>query len=427
MDFGFLLRKAIQKLKGANIVDSKVLDSFIEDFENALLSGDVEAKLVYEISDRIRKKASLENIPKSVDEREFIIKVVYDELMNLLKPAVYSFSIEKKKILLVGLYGSGKTTTAAKLAKAYQDRGMGACVVCCDTSRPAAYEQLLQLSKKINVEFFGIKDSKDSSEIAREAMKKVTKKTLIFDSSGRSAFEEELAEELKKLKEVIKPDETFLVISADIGQVAGKQAAEFNKIVGITAVIITKMDGSAKGGGALSAVARTGAKIAFIGTGEGLGELEPFNADEYISRLLGIPNINLLVEKVKEQVKGKEEIEDLNFETFYESLKAMKNMGLGKVLMMLGAPDVPKDLLNTSEEKMKKYEAIIQSMTKEEKKHPEILNASRIRRIAKGSGTKEEDVRELISNFTKMKNMLTKMQHDRRFAQMFKNFGGLIK
>ncbi|MGB9703451.1 MAG: signal recognition particle receptor subunit alpha [Candidatus Micrarchaeia archaeon] len=423
MDFGIELRRAIMKLRGAKVVDKKTLDEFIKDFQKALLSGDVETSLVYELGKKIKEKASIEKIPKNVDEREFIIKVVYDELYSILKNAEYQPEIRKKKILLVGLYGSGKTTTAAKLAKYYQDRGIGACLVCCDTSRPAAFEQLLQLSKKINVEFFGIENEKDSSKIAEEAIKKITKKILIFDSSGRSAFEKELIEELIKLKNIIQPDETFLVLSADIGQIASKQAQEFNKNIGIDGVIITKMDGSAKGGGALSAIARTGAKIAFIGTGEAINELEVFDANAYLSRLLGIPNIQLLVEKVKEQAQPKE-IEELNFDTFLESLKTMKNLGLMKIFSMLGNPDIPREFVDLGEEKMKKYEAIILSMTKDERKKPELLkNQSRIARIAKGSGVKEEDVKELILNFEKMKKMMQKFQKDRRFAQMFKKFG----
>jgi signal recognition particle subunit SRP54 len=424
MDFGVELRRALLKLRGAKVLDKKVLDEFIKDFQKALLAGDVEASLVYELANKIKEKASIEKIPKNVDEKEFVIKVVYDELYSILKNAEYKPELKKKKILLLGLYGSGKTTTAAKLAKYYQDRGIGACLVCCDTSRPAAYEQLSQLAKKINVEFFGIKEEKDSSKIASEALKKITKKLMIFDSSGRSAFEKELVDELVKLKKVIAPDETFLVLSADTGQIASKQAQEFDKSVGIDAVIITKMDGSAKAGGALSAIARTGAKIAFIGTGEAINELEQFDANSYLSRLLGIPNIQLLVEKVKEQTKPKEEIEELNFETFYESLKTMKSLGLMKIFSMLGNPDIPRDLLDLGEEKMKKYEAIIQSMTKEERKNPELLkNQSRIARIAKGSGTSENDVKELVLNFEKMKKMMQKMQKDRRFTQMFKKFG----
>jgi len=424
MDFGVELRRALLKLRGAKVLDKKVLDEFIRDFQKALLAGDVEASLVYELTNKIKEKASIEKIPKNVDEKEFVIKVVYDELYSILKNAEYKPELKKKKILLLGLYGSGKTTTAAKLAKYYQDRGVGACLVCCDTSRPAAYEQLAQLAKKINVEFFGIKEEKGSSKIASEALKKITKKLLIFDSSGRSAFEKELVDELVKLKKTIAPDETFLVLSADTGQIASKQAQEFNKSVGIDAVIITKMDGSAKAGGALSAIARTGAKIAFIGTGEAINELEQFDANSYLSRLLGIPNIQLLVEKVKEQVKPKEEVEELNFETFYESLKTMKNLGLMKIFSMLGNPDIPRELLDLGEEKMKKYEAIIQSMTEEERKNPELLkNQSRIARIAKGSGTSETDVKELVLNFEKMKKMMQKMQKDRRFTQMFKKFG----
>ena len=212
--------------------------------------------------------------------------------------------IKPKRILMLGMYGSGKTTSSAKLAKYYQDRGLSVGLICCDVARPAAYEQLETLAKQVNAAFFGIKGEKDARKILKDGIKALKdRKVIICDSSGRSAFDELLVKEIKSISEELKPDEKFLVINADTGQVAGKQAHEFNEAVGITGVIVTKMDGSGRGGGALSAVSAAKVNITFIGTGEKMNSLELYNSEKFVGRLLGIPDIESLIKNVNEAIK----------------------------------------------------------------------------------------------------------------------------
>ena len=328
----------------------------------------------------------------------------------------YQPELKPKRILLLGLYGSGKTTTAAKLAKFYQDRGLSAGLICCDVSRPAAYEQLEKLANDANVAFFGIKNEKNVRNIIKNGLEKLKdRKIIICDSSGRNALDNELINELKEINDEFKPDEKILVLSADIGQVAGKQAEEFNKAISINGVIVTKLDGSGKGGGALSALNTTKAKIMFIGTGEKIGDIEPYDSKKYISRLLAIPDLPALIDNIKkvlEEEKIDEEnidIEKLDFDTFYKELKAMNKMGpMKQILSMMGLADVPKEVISQGEEKLKKYKVIIDSMTKEERKNPNLLkDQNRIKRIAKGSGVTETEIKEMIKEFNKLKKYMS--------------------
>ncbi|MGC8699512.1 MAG: signal recognition particle receptor subunit alpha [Candidatus Micrarchaeia archaeon] len=433
MDLGEGLRKAIARLKGATIIDSKTIKEFNKELQKALLSADVDVKLVFELTKRIEDAALHEEVPPGVSQKDFILNKVYEELVRLMG-SKYEPEIKPKRILLLGIYGSGKTTTAAKLAKFYQDRGLSAGLICCDVSRPAAYEQLEMLAKQASVAFFGIKGEKDAAKIAKagaEALK--DRKILICDSSGRNALDKELTEELKRVANAFKPDEKLLVVNADIGQVASKQAKEFDDAVKINGVIITKLDGSGKGGGALSAVAAANARVTFIGTGEKLNALELYDPNKFVGRLLGIPDIEGIVSTVQEAIKEanikpeEANIEELNFETFYTQLKAMSKMGpLKNMLNMLGIVDAPKEVINQSEEKMKKYKAIISSMTTEERRNEKLMHdSSRIRRVAKGSGTTEKDVRELLSDFAKMKKLLNVFQNDRNYKGIASKFKGL--
>jgi signal recognition particle subunit SRP54 len=345
----------------------------------------------------------------------------------------YTPRLDKHKILLCGLFGSGKTTSVNKLAHFYKTRGLSVGVVAADVDRPAAQEQLEQLAKKTNCNFFTLKGEKSASKIVKEAMKQLKDDVVIVDSAGRSAFDGDLANELKEINETLKPDETYLVLSADIGQVANRQAEEFNKISPLSGVIVTKMDGSGKGGGALSSVASTGAKIAFIGVGEKTEDFEIYNPERYVGRLLGVPDFAGLMEKVEklakdEELKQMQPAEELTIETFYNQLKAAKKLGpLGSIFSMMGAADIPKEMVQQSEEKMKKFENIINSMTKAEKKTPSLFKKqpSRIMRVAKGSGSDEKDVREFLSQFEKVEKMFGMFKKNRTFrAQMEKMMKG---
>ncbi|MGC8495709.1 MAG: signal recognition particle receptor subunit alpha [Candidatus Micrarchaeia archaeon] len=431
MDLGEGLRQAIAKLTRTTIIDAKTIREFTKELQKVLLSSDVEVKLVFDFTKSIEEKALKSKPPAGLSPHDYITNIVYEELVKLVG-STYEPEMKKQRILLAGLYGSGKTTTAAKLAKFYQDRGMGAGLICCDVERPAAYEQLKTLAEQAGVSFFGIKGEKDPVKIVNQGLEKLSDKPVIIcDTSGRNALDDELITELKRISAAFKPDEKILVVSADTGQVAGKQAREFDNAIKISGIIVTKMDGSGKGGGALSAANAAHARALFIGTGEKLNNLEPFNAEKFIGGLLGMPDIESLVEHVQQAVKEAslkpEEInmEKLNFETFYAQLKAMNKMGpLKNVLGMLGAVDAPKELVEQSEEKLKRYKVIIDSMTKEERSDEKLIHeSSRIKRIAKGSGTTEKDVHGLIADFGKMKKMFDMFKNDRSFRKRFSKMG----
>lgn len=431
MDLGEGLRQAIAKLTKATIIDAKTIKEFNKELQKTLLSADVEVKLVLNFTKDIEDKALKSNPPPGLSPKDYITNIVYEELVRLVGPT-YIPELKKHKILLMGLYGSGKTTTSAKLAKYYQDRGLSAALICCDVTRPAAYTQLETLARQANVAFFGMEGEKDASKLAKLGIEKFKdKQVVICDTSGRNALDEQLIKELRDVTNEFKPDEKVLVVSADVGQVAGKQAREFDKTVKISGVILTKMDGSGKGGGALSAASAANARVMFIGMGEKLNNLESFDSNKFIGGLLGIPDIKSLIEHVQTAVKEANlkpeemETEELNFDTFYTQLKAMGSMGpLKSVFGMMGAPDVPKEMVEQGEEKLKKYKIIISSMTKEERKDGKLLHdGKRVARIAKGSGTTEKDVHSLISEFNKMKKLFDNLKNDRSFKKRFMKFG----
>lgn len=427
MDLGEGLRQAIAKLTRATIIDAKTIKEFNKELQKTLLSADVDVQLVLKFTRDIEEKALKSKPPAGLAPTDYITNIVYEELVALMGDT-YVPKMQRKRILLLGLYGAGKTTSAAKLAKFYQDRGMSVGLICCDVSRPAAYEQLETLAKQANISFFGIKGEPDPAEIVKRGLEVFRDKLVVIcDTSGRSALDGSLIAELKRVSDSFKPDEKLLVISADIGQVSGRQATEFDKAVKVSGVIVTKMDGSGKGGGALSATHAAKVPITFIGVGEKLGNLEPYDSQKFIGRLLGIPDMASLVSTVQDAVREANirpedlEVEELNFDTFYAQIKAMGKMGpLKNVFGMMGAPDIPKEVVEQGEEKLGKYKAMIGSMTPNERKNARLLHEpSRIRRIAYGSGATEKDVRAMISDFNKMKKMFDSLKNDRGFKKKF--------
>ncbi|MGB9719585.1 MAG: signal recognition particle receptor subunit alpha [Candidatus Anstonellales archaeon] len=428
MDLGKGLRDALKRFAGKSVIDEKAVKALIKELQRILIASDVNVKLVFELSKRIEKRALESEKLEGLTLREHVLKVVYDELVSFLGEG-YEPKLSPHRILLVGLYGSGKTTTAGKIAYFYKKKGLRVALVGADVDRPAAREQLKQLAEKIGVSFYS--EGKKENEIIKNALAKAKEDIIIVDSAGRSAFDDELAKELASIYKTVNPEEVYLVISADIGQVAKKQSEEFSAISPLTGVIITKMDGSGKGGGALSAVAATKAKIAFIGTGEKIDQLEVYNAKRFVSRLLGMPDIKSLVEKVEELKKeeGMEELveEEFTIEAFYKQMKAAKKMGpLSSILGMMGMHDLPKEMVEKSQEQLKKYEAMINSMTPEERKDALLVRKSRerIERIAKGSGTKVEEVRAFLNQFNRMKTMVERFKHDRSFKKKIEKLMG---
>jgi signal recognition particle subunit SRP54 len=417
---GSSLTDAIKKIFRASVVDEAAVKELVRDIQRALLQADVNVQLVLEISKRIEERALKEKMPPGISRREHVIKVVYEELTRFVgqKPVPLNVEPGKRKIvMLVGIQGSGKTTTAAKLARFYQKRGLKPALICADTYRPGAFAQLQQLAARLNVPIFGNPKNKDPVKVVSEGLKHFSDKDLIIvDTAGRHKEERELIKEMKALEHKIKPDEVVMVIDGTIGQQALIQAKTFHEATPIGAIFVTKLDGSSRGGGALSAVAATGAPIKFIGTGEKTEDIESFIPSRFVGRLLGMGDLETLLEKVKEAeikvpkkkakaiLSGKFTLTDM-----YEQFEAVRGMGpFRKVLQMLPgmSQNVPEEMLNTAEGRLEKWRVIIQSMRSEEKENPKIFNSSRIKRVAHGSGTTEKDVKDLLKQYVNMRKMM---------------------
>jgi len=417
---GSSLYDALKKVFRASVVDEATVKELVRDIQRALLQADVNVQLVLEISKRIEERALKEKVPPGIARREHVIKVVYEELTRFVgdKPVPIKMEPGKKKILmLVGIQGSGKTTHAVKLARYFQKRGLKPALICADTYRPGAYAQLQQLANRINVPVYGDLKAKDPIKVVFEGLKQFSDKDMIIvDTAGRHKEEQDLIKEMKNLEKHIKPDEVIMVIDGTIGQQALIQAKSFHEATPIGAIIVTKLDGSARGGGALSAVAATGAPIKFIGTGEKTEDIEPFIPSRFVGRLLGMGDLETLLEKVRDAeikvpekkakaiLSGKFTLTDM-----YEQFEAFKGMGpFRKIIKMLPGMsyDVPEEMLNTAEGRLEKWRVIIQSMRPEEKDNPKLLSSSRVRRVARGSGTSEREVKDLLKQYVMMRRML---------------------
>ncbi|MDN5358763.1 MAG: signal recognition particle subunit [Candidatus Diapherotrites archaeon] len=381
----------------------------LKEVQRALIASDVDVRLVADLVKEIKGA----EIPKGVPKSRYVMKLLYDRLVDILGGHKRPFPVVPQRILLLGLYGSGKTTTAAKLGHWLQKRGLDVILVAADTHRPAAYDQLKQLAERANLKFFGIPGEKDPVRVVEEALKQKAD-VYIVDTAGRTTLDEDLVDEVKRIRDVLIPEKTLLVIPADMGQSAGREAERFAREVGIDGVIVTKMDGSGKGGGALSACAAAGVPVYFIGTGEHIKDFEEFDAAKFVSRLLGVPDIEKLAELAEETEINVEDILEGEYDInkFYAQIKATREMGpIDKVLEMLGIRSVPKELKKMTEEKFKKYDAIYKSMTKYERAHPEVLqDPSRIKRIARGSGTSEEDVHEFLRDYKRSEKLVKKLR-----------------
>jgi signal recognition particle subunit SRP54 len=425
---GSSLYEALKKVFKASVVDEATVKELVHDVQKALLQADVNVKLVLDISKRIEERALKEKVPPGISRREHVVKVVYEEMTRFLgeKPAPIKMEPGKRRIImLVGIQGSGKTTAAAKLARYFQKRGLKPAVICADTFRPGAYAQLQQLANRINIPLYGDLKAKDPVKVVTEGLKQfVDKDMVIVDTSGRHKEEHELIKEMKMLERSIKPDEVMLVIDGTIGQQALAQAKAFNEATPIGSILVTKLDGSARGGGALSAVAATGAPIKFIGTGEKTEDVEAFVPSRFVGRLLGMGDLETLLDKVREAeitvpekkakaiLSGKFTLTDM-----YEQFEAMKGMGTFKKLMNLipgMSYKIPDEMLNTAEGRLEKWRVMIQSMTATEKENPKIFNASRMKRVARGSGTSEKEVKELLKQYAMMRRMLKTMRRQKK-------------
>ena len=395
---GKSLNDAVKRLLRLAVVDEKAVKELVRDLQRALLQSDVNVNLVLQISQAVEKRSLEEKLPPGISRREHVIKVLYEELTRFLGEEPTRLLVEPSKkhvIMLVGIQGTGKTTAAVKLSRFYQKRGMRPAIVCADTYRPGAYEQLKQLAERINVPVFGEPTSKDTLRIVKKGMEQFTAQKhdlIIVDTAGRHKNETELMSEMKDLANQIQPDEIILAIDASIGQAAMSQATAFNEATKIGSILVTKLDGTAKGGGALSAVAATHAKIRFVGTGEKIDDLEQFIPSSYVGRLLGMGDIKALVEKVREAevvvpekkarafLEGKFSLKDM-----YDQMVAVRKMGpLKKIIGMVpGGANIPDADMETAEKRLDSWRVIIQSMTKEEIDDPKLIDSSRARRIAR--------------------------------------------
>jgi signal recognition particle subunit SRP54 len=419
-NLGKNLTKTMKKLAGMSIIDEEVVKEVIKDIQRALIQSDVNIKLVLNLSKTIEDRSLNEEPPKGVTPKEHVIKIVYDELVNLLGATAKEIEIDKKpyKILFMGLQGSGKTTTIGKLTRYLQKKGFNPAIVSTDTWRPAAYEQLLQLTDSMNVPVYGDATNNDALDLAKKGLKEAKKNdVIIVDTAGRHKEEKELLDEMESLSDVVKPDEVIMVIDGTIGQQAREQALAFNKTSKIGSIIITKLDGSAKGGGALSAVAEIGAPIKFIGTGERVEDFEAFDPDRFISRLLGMGDIRTLLERAEEiaeedadmgavdaMLSGKFTLKDM-----YSQFEMMNKMGpMQQVMNMIpgAGGKLPKNASQVTEEKLGKYKVLMDSMTEHELEHPEVIKQSRVKRIARGSGMRNEDVKELLKYYNVTKKAM---------------------
>jgi signal recognition particle subunit SRP54 len=450
------LRGALKKIVGASDINEELIDSLCKDVQRALLQSDVNVRLVLSITQNLKERALSEQPPKGLSRKDHIVTILYGELAKMLgysgeviktidktqedddhSLATSFFKPGKQNVvLMLGIQGSGKTTVTAKLGRWLTKHGYRVGVVGADTWRPGALTQLKMNCSKINVEVYGEEESKDAVGIARNGLahfKDQNLDVIIIDTAGRHKEETGLLDEMREMHKVATPDLVLLVIDGTIGQQAFSQAKAFHEAAPVGGIILTKLDGTAKGGGALAASAATGAKVMFIGTGERIDDLEQFSPTRFVGRLLGMGDIKALLEmakglelqadedQVKRIAKGKMTIED-----FYAQMDSASKMGFRNIIENLGMSGMVKeDKLDEMQVKMERWRFIIQSMTKEEKKDPDIINESRRKRIARGSGLSESDIKEMIKQYNASKDF---MKHSKGrgggLGDFFRKFGG---
>jgi signal recognition particle subunit SRP54 len=449
------LRGALKKIVGASDINEELIDSICKDVQRSLLQSDVNVRLVISITQNLKQRALSEQPPKGLSRKDHIVTILYGELAKLLgysgeviktidkaqegdddatSLAMPFFKAGRQNVvLMLGIQGSGKTTVTAKLARWLTKHGYRVGVIGADTWRPGALTQLKMNCSKINVEVFGEEQNNDAVAIARNGLdhfKDQNLDVIIIDTAGRHKEEEGLLQEMSEMYKAATPDLVLLVIDSTIGQGAFKQAEAFHKAAPVGGIVITKLDGTAKGGGALAASAATGAKVMFIGTGERIDDLEQFSPTRFVGRLLGMGDIKALLEmarglelqadenQVKRLMSGKMTIED-----FYAQMESASKMGFRNIIENLGISGMVKeDKLDEMEMRMEKWRFIIQSMTKQERKDPDIINESRRKRIARGSGLAEGEIKEMIKQYNTSKTFM-KHNKGRAMGGFFRKLG----
>jgi len=415
------LRAAIKKIVNSSGVDEELIKELSKDVQRALLQSDVNVRFVLEITKKLEERSLNETPPPGLSRKDHIVKILYDELAKLLgNETEFSFkSGRMNKVLMVGIQGSGKTTVTTKLAKFLTKQGYKVAVIGADTHRPAALVQLKTMCDKVNVEVYGDEKNKDSLQIVKKGLKHFENSNLdvvLIDTAGRHKKEKELLDEMRQINKVTEPDLVLLVIDGTIGQQCFNQADAFNKTVPVGGIIITKLDSSAKGGGAIAASAATGSQIMYIGTGERIDDLEQFSPTRFVGKLLGMGDVKALLDLAKRLESEADDVRlkrissgKMNMEDFYYQLEEVTKVGSLQGLLdsMPGFSGMVKESqLDQMEDRIQKWRYIIQSMTKKEKADPDLLNSSRIKRIARGSGWPEHEVKELVKNYKNSKNVM---------------------
>jgi signal recognition particle subunit SRP54 len=445
------LRDAIRRIVRASDINEELIDSLCKDIQRALLQSDVNVKLVIEITRRIKERAINEEPVKGLTRKDHIITILYGELAKLLgysgetiksidksesrDEKIISFEPNKQSIILMlGIQGSGKTTVTSKLARWLLKHGYSVGVIGADTWRPGALTQLKMNCSRVNVEVYGEEANTNAIDIVKKGLeyfKQQNVDIIIVDTAGRHKEEAGLLNEMHDMHNAIEPDLVLLIIDGTIGQQAFNQAKAFHEAARVGGIIVTKLDGTAKGGGVLAASAATGAKVMFIGTGERIDDLEVFSPTSFVGRMLGMGDIKAILEmarglelqadenQAKRLLSGKMTIED-----FYAQMENVGKMGFRNVIDNLPGLSgiVKEDQLDVLEGKMEKWRFIIQSMTKDEKKNPETINESRRKRIARGAGITEHEVKDLVKQYNNSKTMM-KQAKGRQMQGMLRKFG----
>ena len=433
------LQNAFRNLRGLGKISESNISDSLRDVRMALLDADVNFKVVKDFIERVREKSLGQEVIASVHPGQQIIKIIYDELVRLLgsENAGLNLKSSPASLMMIGLHGSGKTTSSGKLARLLQKQGRTPLLVAADVYRPAAMDQLATLGEKLGVPVFVMKGETDVLKIAREAREFATAQkcdTLIFDTAGRLQIDEPLVQELVRLRDLVQPDEILLVLDAATGQEAVNVATHFDSALKITGSILTKLDGDARGGAALSMKSVTQKPIKFMGVGEKLEDFEPFHPERMASRILGMGDVVSLVERAAEAVdeadikKLEEKMRkgEFTLEDFLDQLRAMKKLGsLESIVGMLpgGSEMLKQTDMSKQEKEFKRMEGMICSMTFAERRKPVILNASRRKRIAKGSGVSVAELNTLLNRFTQMQQMMRKMG---KFQKMMGKMGGAM-
>jgi len=416
------LGSALRNLRGVGQLSEANMADALKEVRTALLAADVHFKVARDFVDRVQQKCVGQEVLKGVAPGQQVVKIIHDELVALLGEGETNLSPTRPlKILMVGLHGSGKTTSTAKLGKLLKKRGYRPLVAACDIYRPAAIDQLEILAKQEELGFYADRSSRDVPAIGVAALAAATTATedcIIFDTAGRLQIDADLIEEVKKLRAKVQPDEVFLVVDGALGQEAVHVAKAFHDALTLTGLILTKLDGDARGGAALSIKSITGVPIKFIGTGEKTGDFDTFYPDRLASRILGMGDVVSLVEKAQENIDQKEAERmaekmrkaDFNLEDFLAQMQQVKKMGsLQSIMgMMPGMSGV--EVGPDAEKQMARTEAIIHSMTVQERRKPEVLNGSRRQRIANGAGVKIVEVNQLLKQFQQMQKMMKMMK-----------------